>query len=170
MNWEAIGAIGEILGAVAVVATLGYLAIQIRQNTASSQAATELEATKILGAWLSRGGVDDDLPRLWDEVATADEDQLPSGDYRRYMFWVAELFHLAEGVFVQFQRGFLSKETWEEWERIMAGFLQTPPVKDWWTKRKAPFSDDFYEYMESVRCGEPTWTQPPIDHRNRVSD
>jgi hypothetical protein len=30
LNWDAIGAIGEILGAAAVVATLAYLAIQIR--------------------------------------------------------------------------------------------------------------------------------------------
>lgn len=35
MNWVAIGAIGEILGAVAVLVTLVYLAIQIRQNTRS---------------------------------------------------------------------------------------------------------------------------------------
>jgi len=32
MNWEALGAIGEIVGAVAVVLTLGYLALQIRQS------------------------------------------------------------------------------------------------------------------------------------------
>ena len=30
MNWEAIGAIGEIVGAIAVVATLAYLATQVR--------------------------------------------------------------------------------------------------------------------------------------------
>ncbi|MCB1669689.1 MAG: hypothetical protein R3F41_10945 [Gammaproteobacteria bacterium] len=30
MNWEAIGAIGEILGAMAVVMTLVYLAVQVR--------------------------------------------------------------------------------------------------------------------------------------------
>jgi hypothetical protein len=40
MNWEAIGAIGEAVGAVAVVASLVYLAVQIRQNTKSVQAAT----------------------------------------------------------------------------------------------------------------------------------
>ena len=40
MNWEAIGAIGEIVGAVAVVLTVGYLAVQIRQNTRSVRAAT----------------------------------------------------------------------------------------------------------------------------------
>ena len=40
MNWEALGAIGEIVGAVAVVLTLGYLALQIRQNTPSVRAST----------------------------------------------------------------------------------------------------------------------------------
>ena len=30
MNWDAIGAIGEIIGALAVVLTLGYFGIQIR--------------------------------------------------------------------------------------------------------------------------------------------
>ena len=33
MNWEAIGALSEFVGAIAVVITLVYLAIQIRQNT-----------------------------------------------------------------------------------------------------------------------------------------
>jgi hypothetical protein len=35
MNWEAISAVGEIGGALAVIVTLGYLAAQIRQNTHS---------------------------------------------------------------------------------------------------------------------------------------
>jgi hypothetical protein len=38
MNWEALGAIGEIVGTVAVVVTLGYLAVQIRQNTRTMRA------------------------------------------------------------------------------------------------------------------------------------
>ncbi len=32
MNWDAIGAIAELLGAVGVIASLVYLATQIRQN------------------------------------------------------------------------------------------------------------------------------------------
>ncbi len=35
LNWDAIGAIGEVLGAATVFATLAYLAVQIRQNTHS---------------------------------------------------------------------------------------------------------------------------------------
>ena len=40
MNWEAIGAIGEVVGALGVVVTLGYLAYQIRQNTAQLEHST----------------------------------------------------------------------------------------------------------------------------------
>jgi len=37
MNWDAIGAVGEVVGAVAVVVTLLYVARQIRQANAQSQ-------------------------------------------------------------------------------------------------------------------------------------
>ena len=33
MNWEAIGAVGEIIGAIAVFITLIFLTVQLRQNT-----------------------------------------------------------------------------------------------------------------------------------------
>ena len=42
MNWEAIGAIGEIIGAIAVLATLLYLAQQIRQSNRFAIASNEI--------------------------------------------------------------------------------------------------------------------------------
>jgi hypothetical protein len=38
MNWDAIGAVGEIVGALAVFLTLVYLAGQINQNTKAVRA------------------------------------------------------------------------------------------------------------------------------------
>ena len=40
MSWDAIGAIGELIGALAVVMTLVYLAIQTRENTRAVRHAT----------------------------------------------------------------------------------------------------------------------------------
>lgn len=37
MNWDALGAVGEVVGAIAVVATLIYFSVQIRQNTRAVQ-------------------------------------------------------------------------------------------------------------------------------------
>ena len=50
MNWDAIGAIGEIVGALAVVVTLIYLAIQIR----SSNKHSELESFRHNGDGLNQ--------------------------------------------------------------------------------------------------------------------
>lgn len=47
MNWEAIGAIGEIVGAIGVIITLGYLGFQIRQNTSQLE---QNERTSIAAA------------------------------------------------------------------------------------------------------------------------
>ena len=40
MNWEAVGAISQIVGAVLVGITLVYLAIQLRQNTSALKSST----------------------------------------------------------------------------------------------------------------------------------
>ena len=47
MNWDAVGAIGQILGAFAVVVTLGYLAVQVR--VARSTAADANRLTRAVG-------------------------------------------------------------------------------------------------------------------------
>ena len=53
MNGEAIGAIGEIVGALGVVATLAYLAVQIRTNM----------------GWQKRQGFRDAVSNLKDAIA-----------------------------------------------------------------------------------------------------
>ncbi len=45
MNWEAIGAVGEIFGALAVVVSLVYLATQIRSQNRESRIAASHEIT-----------------------------------------------------------------------------------------------------------------------------
>ena len=49
MDWNALGAIGELVGAVAVLITVGYLAVQIRQNTrALESGGAELAARRAM--------------------------------------------------------------------------------------------------------------------------
>jgi K+ transporter len=37
MNWDAIGAVGEMIGALALVVTIAYLALQVRASTNESE-------------------------------------------------------------------------------------------------------------------------------------
>lgn len=48
VNWEAVGAVGEIIGGAAVVLTLAYLAFQIRYNTRATRASAREAVTQSL--------------------------------------------------------------------------------------------------------------------------
>ena len=51
MNWEAIGAIGEIVGALAVVTTLLYLSVQIRESRKVSVAEGSSKGMELHSNW-----------------------------------------------------------------------------------------------------------------------
>ncbi len=58
MNWDAIGAIGEVLGAILVAGTLIYLVIQVRQNTnlleqsqKSGRVSADVEVVRLFSEW-----------------------------------------------------------------------------------------------------------------------
>ena len=65
MNWEAVGAIGEVVGALAVVATLIYLASQIRQNMMSNRNAALETISAQNAAWLSLITQDAEVARIY---------------------------------------------------------------------------------------------------------
>ncbi len=65
MNWDAIGAIGEVVGGVAVIATLLYLAAQIRQNAQSVRNAASLSVNEGLAEINRRVSNDPEFADLW---------------------------------------------------------------------------------------------------------
>ena len=48
MNWDALGAIAELLGAIAVFLTLAYLTVQVRQNSKALEQQNQFSAAQIM--------------------------------------------------------------------------------------------------------------------------
>ena len=72
MNWDAVGAIGEIVGAIAVVATLGFLAMQIRQGSQSQREANAIARSEAVDRVFEQFtgfrrllASDADITRIW---------------------------------------------------------------------------------------------------------
>ena len=160
MNWEAIGAIGEIVGAIAVVATLVYLAVQTRHNAAATQSSAEIEASRQFAAWMTRVSLDETLQNIFDDVQVGND--LSDIETRKWLWYVAELFHMSEGIFFQYKKGFISIEVWSEFERTMLGILQVPLTYNWWQGRNSPLSDSFRDHIDNSMTGEITWKMPDV--------
>jgi hypothetical protein len=50
MNWSALGALGEFIGGIAVVISLVYVGLQIRQNSNSVRAASQIAIKQLSSA------------------------------------------------------------------------------------------------------------------------
>jgi hypothetical protein len=65
MNWEAIGAVGEIAGALAVIMSLLYLASQIRENNKSTRYGAVQNLLDNTTQLLGRLSSDKEIMGLW---------------------------------------------------------------------------------------------------------
>jgi hypothetical protein len=158
---ENLGNIGEFVGSLAVLITLVYLAKQIRQNTESLGLASELELSAQVVAWHRSVTQDPDLCRIWDTAV--DPDAMSEEDNRRFRWLVAELFFLYEGHYEFYAKGHVSEKSWQPKMAALLGILQNPIAADWWDKRQAPLTEEFREYLESLRGStDASWTHQAI--------
>jgi len=71
MNWEAIAAIGQMLGSVAVFVTLGYLAVQLRHSRTALLGSITLTRAAMLRDQMMAAATDEGLVHLIAKAETA---------------------------------------------------------------------------------------------------
>jgi hypothetical protein len=108
LTLEDIGNLGEFIGAIGVVASLVYLSLQIRQNTKSLRAATEIDACRAWNEWDALFAHDEELVLLWQRGAN-DLQSLNPGEFGRFNSTLVLLFHIAELFYRQNRRGLLDE-------------------------------------------------------------
>lgn len=127
MNWEAIGAVGEILGAAGVIATLVYLAVQIRQNTRSNQANRLNEIAREFGERHMVVASNSELPRI---AALCREDrsaEIAEEDQERILAWVNSIANTYLSIAVAHQNGEMDGKVYEAYCQDVNRFIETYP-------------------------------------------
>ena len=163
MNWEAVSAIAEWLGVILIVVSLAYVALQIRQNTHAMRAVTELETGRIWSELHARMAHSPDMVDIWDKGLT-DPANLAPTEKRRFIWFVAEYFHVVENLYRQRELGFLSLESWLQHEKVAAGLLVHPLLKSWWRSGVSSYSNEFRGAIDDRRqsLGDAVWSYKPI--------
>ena len=149
MNWEAIGAIGEILGAVAVLVTLVYLAAQIRQNSRFVQAATYHSTCRARNEFNFAVATTPELSALM--IRAADESTtLDAEEQQRFDSLMWGFFNLFEDSFVQHTHGLLTNESWELMRWAMAVQLRSPGVREWTQRNRSGITAALQDEITSL--------------------
>jgi hypothetical protein len=103
MNWEAIGTVAEVIGAVAVVLSLIYVAAQIKHNTEVSRAHSINQINSQYGALMSQIALNEDLARIY-RKATQGLDLDPD-ETVRYTAYLSAFFAFIEEIFLLHRAG-----------------------------------------------------------------
>ena len=143
MNWEAASTIAEIVGAAGVIASLIYLAIQIRQSTKVSRA----EMTKDLYL-ASRTAIMDiasneALAKISTEIRQFESEDL----MRRNMFYQS-FFRLYELQFNLKSQGLLDDDIARSYALIIQMWAKTIYFADYWERHRGEFNEAFAGYVD----------------------
>jgi len=160
MTLQDLGDLGDLIGGIAVVITLLYLAMQIRQNTALITAQTvqaSVDATQrvlLLRAENAPLRAVIRRARNNDELSADDTEVLASYLQAAFMNFQARLQHHARGVF--------DRSINESYELILEDYLNQAWVRRWWHYAKPLYGATFREHCDRIIAALADGAAPPV--------
>ena len=161
MNWDTFSAISQIIGAIGVVISLAYLAIQVRDNTRVMMAQSAREAVAAMREF-NQSMIDDaEIARIFrigaENLANLNEDE--RGRFGHILF---NFFKTAEELHYQYLQGTLDPEVWKSWKGIVSLYSTSPGFSEYWSMRRMFFTPAF--------CAEhDSWTDSGVDRTDQFA-
>lgn len=122
MKLEVLNAFAQLIAAIGVIASLFYLAAQIRQNTRSQRSVVVDSLAASLIHLLGPQGYDPDVMRAF-IAATEDWYAATEEDRVRTVSILFTTFKLFENAWFQRRQGTLDPEQWESWTCTCASII-----------------------------------------------
>lgn len=143
MNWNAIGAIGELLGAAGVIITLVYVAIQLRENAKATRVDTADRVLRSVTASQSRLIQDGELADIV-RRGTQDLSSLEPTERMRVRLWFFELLRNAEQATRHEREGVLDRDVYDRWRQSLMDLLERwPEARVYLERNRAHFDPEF---------------------------
>lgn len=146
MNWEALGAIGDLVGAAAVVATLLYLAVQIRQNNSSQRVAAKQEMTRQFADFIDFLVLNPELESLQDRGLAGEK--LSKDEFSTFSRIMAKATWYFSVMHFQYRLQGLDSGDWEESRSLIAFYCSTPGYQNFWASRERAHGPEFLRYID----------------------
>ena len=151
MNWNAIGAVSEVIGAIAVVISLVYLGVQIRIQNRESRIASVHDVLEGFRAEISAFS-DVKLAELLSK-GTKDFEALSDTEKIQFVAMIQGPLRLWEEAYFQHRANRLSLEMWNGIHAQMRDFTATPGSQKVWALRRHTYSEEFRTYVDNIEPG-----------------
>ena len=168
MNIMELGAIGEMVGGVAVIGSLIYVGLQIRQNT-------QVTRVQALSTRLS-GQRDADISLIGNDGAEAVAKsmdrpaELTTAEIVKVYNYLASVLASFQHSFETYELGLSNLKDWEVARSGIAIYLDFPFGRAWWSEAgTSVFPDRFVEQVDQALASSPSVMTEQFDRIKRAA-
>jgi hypothetical protein len=147
MHLNDLANIGQIVGAIAVVISLIYVALQIRQNTNAIRAATAQSVHEHFANWYNSFARDASLSQIAIN-GLKEYGSLSEADKARCVAVFMAFLSYSQNAFLKWRQGLLEPSLWLGWEQVIMNLVCAPGGKAFWKERSYLFGEEFRRYVE----------------------
>jgi len=144
-----LGSIGELIAAIATVATLIYLAVQIRANTTALRVEARRSELQGANAYTTAIIGSSEVARILN-AGLVDPTSLPPEEVTRFSFLLGNFLGAEAGAFEEVVMGFAPDPTLERRKQTLSRFLLTPGGRWFWERFSGDYPPEFRSYVEEI--------------------
>ena len=149
MNWDVVGAIAESVGALGVIASLIYLALQVRQNTKQVRLSRFQETSSTLQdgfAPIYHPG----NPAIWYRGHQR-PDELDEQEANTFRMFMERQLYNVQNVIYQHEHGLIDEDVFESTISLMRKLLiDTPGGSSYWKEHRHMYTESMRAALESA--------------------
>ena len=149
MNWEAVNAIAQLVSSLGVVASVVYLAVQIRHNTRVTRLSSQDAATSALREVTKPFAENAELGRIW-RVGLEDLNALTPDEKGRFFHSAFQFLKAMETIHFHYIYGLMEEVIWRGWCNLYAHYLSSPGLDAYWRVRHDLFSEQFQDFVAAL--------------------
>ena len=151
INWDAISAISQLVGSLAVVLSVLYLAVQVHQSTRVARLATQDAAATALRDVTKPLMENAELERIW-RVGLEDINALSIEERARFFHAAYQFLKAFETIHFHYVYGQMDKELWEGWRGLLCHYIFASGMAHYWKLRPEVFSERFRRFVDSLEA------------------
>ena len=146
MNWDAISAVSQLIGSIAVVISVLYLAVQLRSSTRVARVAAMDAAAAALRDVTKPFMENAELGRVW-RIGLENLEALSPEDQARFFHAAHQFLKALETIHYHYVYGLLDEQLWQGWRELLQHYVNAPGIDYYLSLRSKVFSERFCKFI-----------------------
>src|SRR5206468_1517240 len=149
MDWDAISAISQLVGSIAVVLSVLYLGLQVHRSTRVAKLATQDAAATALREVTAPFMENAELERIW-RLGLEDIGALSVEERARFFHATYQFLKAFETIHFHYVYGLMDRQLWEGWQGLLRHYVAAPGIAHYWKLRPEVFSERFRKFVDTL--------------------